>query len=115
MSCVVSWVPSSWSGHQPPTVAVVRGSSYPCRTDASCTEAYSKSWACRGKPRGNSGSVMILRFGPFVLDTARRQLRGDDGVRHLTPKAFELLTLLVREAPRVLTKQELHEQLWPDT
>jgi len=67
----------------------------------------------RGEILGNSESVMILRFGPFVLDTARRQLRGDDGVRHLTPKAFALLTLLVREAPRVLTKQELHEQLWP--
>ncbi len=58
---------------------------------------------------------MVVRFGPFALDTPRRQLRGADGPRHLTPKAFELLTLLVREAPRVLTKQELHERLWPDT
>jgi DNA-binding winged helix-turn-helix (wHTH) protein len=57
---------------------------------------------------------MIVRFGRFVLDTPRRQLRADDGVRHLTPKAFELLALLVREAPRVVAKQELHERLWPD-
>ena len=57
---------------------------------------------------------MIVRFGCFVLDTPRRQLRAGDEVRHLTPKAFELLTLLVREAPRVVSKQELHERLWPD-
>lgn len=57
---------------------------------------------------------MIVRFGRFVLDTPRRQLRGEEGVRHLTPKAFELLALLVREAPRVVQKQELHERLWPD-
>lgn len=58
---------------------------------------------------------MMVRFGRFALDTARRQLRQDDAVRHLTPKAFDLLALLVREAPRVVPKQELHEQLWPDT
>jgi DNA-binding winged helix-turn-helix (wHTH) protein len=57
---------------------------------------------------------MIVRFRCFVLDTPRRQLRGDDGVRHLTPKAFDLLALLVREAPRVVPMQELHERLWPD-
>lgn len=57
---------------------------------------------------------MTARFGDFVLDLPRRQLRAGDGVRHLTPKAFELLTVLVREAPRVVSKQELHEVLWPD-
>ena len=57
---------------------------------------------------------MIVRFGRFVLDVPRRQLRGDDEARHLTPKAFDLLALLVREAPRVVPKQELHERLWPD-
>jgi len=34
---------------------------------------------------------------------------------HLTPKAFELLVLLVSEAPRVLEKAELHQRLWTDT
>ena len=33
----------------------------------------------------------------------------------LTPKAFELLALLVRERRRVLTKQELFDAVWPDT
>jgi DNA-binding winged helix-turn-helix (wHTH) protein len=63
---------------------------------------------------GDFGDVVIVRFGSFALDLHRRQLRAEDGVRHLTPKAFDLLALLVREAPRVLPKQELHERLWPD-
>lgn len=53
------------------------------------------------------------RFGPFTIDAARRQLaRGTEPI-HLTPKAFDLLLLLVREAPRVVSKGELHKELWP--
>jgi DNA-binding winged helix-turn-helix (wHTH) protein len=58
---------------------------------------------------------MPVQFGPFTFDSARRQLtRGGEGV-HLTPKAFDLLELLVGEAPRVVPKAELHERLWPRT
>ena len=41
-------------------------------------------------------------------------MRGD-AVVHLTAKAFDLLALLVDEAPRVVRKAELHERLWPGT
>src|ERR671910_547925 len=58
---------------------------------------------------------MAIRFGPFLLDAARRQLFRDSANVHVTPKAFELLLLLVAAAPRVLSKRELHEQLWPGT
>jgi hypothetical protein len=34
---------------------------------------------------------------------------------HLTPKAFQLLSVLISAAPRVVTKAELHEQLWPES
>ena len=34
---------------------------------------------------------------------------------HLTPLAFTLLELLVTGAPRVFTKKELHDRLWPDS
>jgi TolB-like protein/DNA-binding winged helix-turn-helix (wHTH) protein/Tfp pilus assembly protein PilF len=55
------------------------------------------------------------RFGPFTLDTASFQLtRGATDVA-LTPKAFELLALLVRERHRALTKQELLDAVWPET
>jgi DNA-binding winged helix-turn-helix (wHTH) protein len=58
--------------------------------------------------------VVKARFGPFVLDSDSRQITHDSsGVVHLTPKAFDLLALLVAEAPRVVRKTELHERLWP--
>jgi DNA-binding winged helix-turn-helix (wHTH) protein len=54
----------------------------------------------------------MIRFGAFDLDLARRQLwHAGQGV-HLTPKAFDLLALLIEFAPRVVTKSQLHERLW---
>ena len=39
-----------------------------------------------------------------------------EGVRQdLPPKAFQLLDLLLEARPRALTKQELHDRLWPDS
>jgi DNA-binding winged helix-turn-helix (wHTH) protein len=58
---------------------------------------------------------MVVRFGAFTLDRARRQLRRDGAALHLTPKAFDLLAVLAGEAPRVVRKSELHERLWPGT
>jgi DNA-binding winged helix-turn-helix (wHTH) protein len=56
------------------------------------------------------------RFGTFTLDSERRQLTSDaNGALHLTPKAFDLLALLVAESPRVVRKGELHDRLWPGT
>ena len=58
---------------------------------------------------------MVLRFGQCAIDVPRRELRRDGAAVHLTPKAFDLLVLLVHEAPRVVAKGELHERLWPGT
>jgi DNA-binding winged helix-turn-helix (wHTH) protein len=55
----------------------------------------------------------MARFGAFELDSARRQLVRDGTELHLTPKAFDLLELLVAAAPRVVPKRELHASLWP--
>ena len=58
---------------------------------------------------------MRLRFGEFTFDTESRELRQGDVERHLSPKAFELLRLLVESRPRALSKAELHDRLWPST
>jgi DNA-binding winged helix-turn-helix (wHTH) protein len=58
---------------------------------------------------------MTARFGAFTLDSNRRQVTRGDVEIHLTPKAFDLLALLLDEAPRVVRKTELHERLWPGT
>jgi DNA-binding winged helix-turn-helix (wHTH) protein len=54
-------------------------------------------------------------FGAFILSTERRQLTREGAEVHLTPKAFDLLALLIAAAPRVVTKAEIHACLWPDT
>jgi len=56
-----------------------------------------------------------LRFGPFTLNTATRQLTGDAGVLHLSTKAFDLLAMLLQDRPAVLSKSDLQQRLWPDT
>jgi DNA-binding winged helix-turn-helix (wHTH) protein len=55
------------------------------------------------------------RFGAFVLDSASRQLLREGRDLSLSPKALDLLILLVDNRPRALPKGELHERLWPDT
>lgn len=58
---------------------------------------------------------MQLHFGKFVIDSDSRQLRRRGVERHVTPKAFELLWLLIQNRPRALSKNEIHARLWPST
>ncbi len=54
-------------------------------------------------------------FGAFTLDAGARQLsRGSLPVR-LSPKAFDLLAMLVRERPAAMSKGDIHQRLWPHT
>lgn len=54
-------------------------------------------------------------FGTFTLDCDTRQLLSGGRAVHLSPKAFALLALLLESRPRVLTKADLQQRLWPDT
>lgn len=59
--------------------------------------------------------MSATRFGPFRLDAAARVLwRGVDVVP-LTPKAVELLQVLVESSGRVVAKEDLMARVWPDT
>jgi DNA-binding winged helix-turn-helix (wHTH) protein len=58
---------------------------------------------------------VAVRFGSFALAADSRRLARDGEDLHLTPKAFDLLLLLVDAAPRVVPKAELHARLWPDS
>ena len=56
-----------------------------------------------------------LTFGDHRLDLGSRQLfRGQTEV-HLSPKAFDLLKLLVEKRPQAVSKAELYDHLWPGT
>ena len=56
---------------------------------------------------------MRFQFGDFLVDEETRQLRRGALAVHLSPKAFDLLTALIRARPRALSKADLHECLWP--
>jgi DNA-binding winged helix-turn-helix (wHTH) protein len=58
---------------------------------------------------------MRLSFDDFVIDfDERRVLSGEREIR-LTPKAFELLRLLVENRPKAVAKQEIFDRLWSET
>ena len=56
---------------------------------------------------------MSFLFGDFVLDQERQQLLRHGKAVPLEPKAFELLDLLLDRRPRVLTKAQIRDVLWP--
>ena len=58
---------------------------------------------------------MRARFGSFVLDGETRELLRDDERLHLSKKAFDLLLHLVNASPRVVTKREILDTVWPET
>lgn len=58
---------------------------------------------------------MRFNFDEFVLDTDARELRRSGAAIHLSPKAFELLQVLVERRPTAISKADLHALLWQDT
>lgn len=58
---------------------------------------------------------MVYVFGDCRLDLRTRELAKAEELRHLSPKAFELLRLLIEARPRVIPKAELMDRLWPET
>ena len=58
---------------------------------------------------------MKLRLGELTFDPDARQLLSGEKELHLSPKAIDLLRILIAHRPRALSKQELHEHLWPGT
>lgn len=55
----------------------------------------------------------MLRFGSFEFHADAHRLTSNGQAVHLTPKAFDLLHLLIDKAPGVASKEEIHAQLWP--
>jgi len=53
-----------------------------------------------------------LRFGPFRLDTERRELLRGDSLIALTLREFDLLYFLVRHSERAFSRNELLQRVW---
>jgi len=56
-----------------------------------------------------------LRFGDFTLDVAERRLLRDGRPVSLAPKAFDVLAALAARPGRLMTKDELLKEVWPDS
>ena len=57
----------------------------------------------------------LYEFGQFRLDPQERLLLRDGEPVALTPKAFDMLLVLVENGGRLLEKEELMRRLWPDS
>jgi DNA-binding winged helix-turn-helix (wHTH) protein len=60
-----------------------------------------------------SAPTVRARFDRFTLDSESRRLTSDGADVHLSPKAFDLLCLLVAARPNALAKDDLHARIWP--
>jgi DNA-binding winged helix-turn-helix (wHTH) protein len=57
---------------------------------------------------------MRYSFGDYVLDTQRQELHHAGAPIKLRRKVFQVLVYLLAHRDRVVSKQELLAQLWPD-
>jgi DNA-binding response OmpR family regulator len=53
-----------------------------------------------------------IRFGIFELDVADRMLRKRGDVVKLQPQQFDVLLILVENAGRVVSREEIRERIW---
>src|SRR5437764_8362914 len=56
----------------------------------------------------------IYEFGHFRIDPEERLLLRDGAPVPLTPKAFEMLLVLVENSGHVVKKDDLMKRVWPD-
>ena len=57
----------------------------------------------------------VFEFGSFRLDPGQGVLLREGQIVHLTPKALNTLAVLVRQGGRVVDKDALIQEVWPDT
>src|SRR5439155_16436113 len=87
-----------------------------CYTSRACSHRVSTT---RPGQRLSTGRLpqefaMRYRFGDWTLDTQLYTLHRAGCSRQLRPKVFQVLTYLVAHGDRVVSRQELCEQVWPD-
>ena len=56
----------------------------------------------------------VFHFGEFTLEVTERRLTHGAEAIHLSPKAHDVLVLLLRQAGHLVTKDELLSRVWPE-
>ena len=63
-------------------------------------------------PESTPTSSGVWRFDGFVLDTQRYELTGGGEVIRVEPQVFDVLTQLVSNHHRFVSKEELFDSVW---
>jgi len=58
--------------------------------------------------------VPRFRFGEFTVDSDSIEVAGPDGIREVEPQVFDVLLYLVEQRGRLVTKEELLDNVWGD-
>jgi DNA-binding winged helix-turn-helix (wHTH) protein len=66
------------------------------------------------RPSQSASSAWIARFGRCEVRVAHREIWVDGQVRALQPRPFDVLIYLIEHRHRVITADELLDQIWSD-
>ena len=66
----------------------------------------------RRSPKPNMSEELVFNRGDFRVNFMNREVWVKNSHKHLTPKEFNLLAVLVRNAGRVVTRDELVTEAW---
>lgn len=56
----------------------------------------------------------LLTVADLELDPARQEVRRDGQLLKLSPTAFRILRILMRESPKIVSREQLEQELWGD-
>jgi DNA-binding winged helix-turn-helix (wHTH) protein len=59
-------------------------------------------------------SALVVRFGAFELNPHARELRKHGLKIKLQDQPFQILVMLLEQPGQVVTREQLHQKLWPE-
>ena len=59
-------------------------------------------------------ALNVLKVADLELDPARQQVQRSGQTLKLSPTAFRILRILMRESPKVVSREQLEQELWGD-
>lgn len=68
--------------------------------------------ALRRREKAKENGAMVVEFCGVRIDLVNRSVKRDGQPVHLTPTEYRLLTLLVRNAGKVLTHRQILREVW---
>jgi len=62
----------------------------------------------------SSDPAGVVKFGEFQADFCARELRHQGTRLRLPDQSFQVLAMLLKDAPGIVTREEIRKSLWPD-